>query len=92
MSGKDYEAGVYEGVYALIEGIYEQAEKDLNFDPSDEEMVEMVRTIRLEARTWLDDNSEKWGSFNHLCGVLGRSPRDERARLRKALTERGEKA
>lgn len=88
---RDYEDSVNVGVFKMVAAIYSQAETDLNFDPTDEELVEMVESIRGEARAWLDDDSEKWGSFRHLCMVLGRNPRAERTRLRKALTNRGEK-
>ena len=64
-----------------VQGVYQQAENDLNFDPSDYEMSCMVTAIKNEAAAWFDNDGDHWGSFRHLCHITGRDPDAERERL-----------
>ncbi len=65
----------------LARGVLRQALDDLRYDPSADEIKELVQTTRSEARAWFLDDTRSWGSFYHVCALLQRDPAKMRARL-----------
>lgn len=73
--------GTLAGYKALARAIIKQAEKDIRWEPSAEELEEYVRMVRAEAREWFLSDSFEQGSFLRCCETGSVDP----VRVRKRL-------